>query len=109
MDHELKSYLDGMESRIVSKVDALGVRIGGLEAGFIGLETRFNESEARRKADDEAAEIRMKEHVETVETRLLTEFWVWAKSSDIKSRAHSENIGFIASNGVSGQLRIFPI
>jgi hypothetical protein len=75
MDLELKAHLEGMESRLMSHID-----------------TRIEALEARRRVDDEAAEIRMKEHVENVETRLLTEFWQWAKVSDIKSRNHGDNI-----------------
>ena len=43
----------------------------------------------------EAMEMRLREHTETVETRLLSEFWKWARSSDIKARQHSNNIGSI--------------
>ena len=40
----------------------------------------------------EAAEGRMKEHTETVETRLLTEFWKWARTCDMKVRQQGSNI-----------------
>jgi hypothetical protein len=75
----LKSELETTESRLIAHVESR-------------LTTALEAVEARRRADDEAAEIRMKEHVENVETRLLTEFWQWAKVSDIKSRNHGDNI-----------------
>jgi hypothetical protein len=40
----------------------------------------------------EAMETRLREHTEIVETRLLSEFWKWARSSDIKARQHTNNI-----------------
>lgn len=40
----------------------------------------------------EAMENRLREHTETVETRLLSEFWKWARSSDIKTRQHGVTI-----------------
>ena len=40
------------------------------------------------KAYLEAMEMRLREHTENVETRLLSEFWTWARSSDLKSRQH---------------------
>ena len=57
MDAELKAYLDGK---------------------FEAMESRFDS-----KLD--ALEVRMKEHTETVETRLLTEFWKWARTCDNES------------------------
>ena len=64
MDQELKEYLGAMEARMDTK----------LETGLGALESR------------------LKEHVETVETRLLSEFWKWARSADIKSRQQGEGI-----------------
>ena len=87
MDHELKSFLDGMEARIVSRVDALGNQVSNLKARVEALETRIDQSEARP----------------------LAEFWTWAKSSDLKSRAHSENVGFINSRLSAVEQRITAI
>jgi hypothetical protein len=35
----------------------------------------------------------MREHTETVETRLLTEFWKWARTSDARYRQSQDNVG----------------
>ena len=34
----------------------------------------------------EAMEARLREHTEAVETRLLTEFWKWARTADARYR-----------------------
>jgi soluble cytochrome b562 len=49
MDAELKAYLEGMESRLVRRID-----------------------EARQ-------------HTEETETKLLREFWKWARTADARS------------------------
>jgi hypothetical protein len=64
MDAELKEYLQGMEARMSATVEA-----------------RIVESEAR-----------MKEHTETVETRLLSEFWKWARTTDMKARLQNNHV-----------------
>ncbi len=64
MDAELKEYLQGMEARMSATVEA-----------------RIVESEAR-----------MKEHTETVETRLLSEFGKWARTTDMKARLQNNHV-----------------
>lgn len=65
MDAELKSYLDGMETRLRAHVD-----------------TAVTASEARSRA-----------HTETVETRLLNEFWKWARTADARYNQHQAVVG----------------
>jgi len=36
----------------------------------------------------EAMETRLREHTEAVETRLLREFWKWARQADARYRQH---------------------
>ncbi|MGA2713842.1 MAG: hypothetical protein ABSG41_12115 [Bryobacteraceae bacterium] len=36
----------------------------------------------------ESMETRLREHTEVVETRLLGEFWKWAKTTDARYRQH---------------------
>jgi hypothetical protein len=64
MDPELKSYLEAMETRLRDHGDAMEMRLS---------------------KHIEAVEMGSREHTETVETRLLSEFWKWARSSDIKA------------------------
>lgn len=72
MENELKQYLEGMEGRINSRVDAT---IGGLEE-------RINS-----RAD--AMEERINARIEKTETNLLTAFHGWARSMEIRVRGVS--------------------
>jgi hypothetical protein len=60
MDQELKTYLAGMESRLLAHVDGV--------------------------------EERSRAHTEMVETRLLKEFWKWARTADARYRQHQANV-----------------
>jgi hypothetical protein len=59
------------------------------------LKAHLEAMESRMTAAAEAAELRMKEHVESIETKLLSAFWQWGKTSEIKMRQHGEGISFI--------------
>jgi hypothetical protein len=72
MDEELRSYLGGMETR-------LGFQIDGLRAHV--------------DAAVRASEARCREHTETVETRLLNEFWKWARTADARYNQHQAVVG----------------
>jgi hypothetical protein len=67
MDQELKTYLAGMESRLLAHVDGVGETF---------------------RAQIEQSETRSREHTEMVETRLLKEFWKWARTADARYRQH---------------------
>ena len=97
MDQELKEYLQAMEGRMDAKLDGLGSR---MDAKLEGLESKID-------AKLDCLEIRVKDHVEIVETRLLTEFWKWARTSDIKGRQSSNDIGTLTErmNAVEERLR----
>lgn len=45
------------------------------------------DEELKRYLEDMKAE--MKEHAERVETRLLSEFWKWARTADARYRQHT--------------------
>jgi uncharacterized protein YicC (UPF0701 family) len=75
MDAELKTHLEAMESRLQAK-------IAEVESGL-----KDYTDERLKKL-----ELRLREHTETVETRLLSEFWKWARASDIKARNHSTSL-----------------
>jgi hypothetical protein len=64
MDAELKTHLEAMESRLQTK-------IAEVESGL-----KDYTDERLKKL-----ELRLREHTETVETRLLSEFWKWARTS----------------------------
>ena len=83
MDEELKSYLVSMESRLGARVDGvesrLGVRIDDVESRLL---TRIDDSEQRTRS-----------HTEVVETRLLSEFWKWARTADARYGQHQAVVG----------------
>jgi hypothetical protein len=89
MDAELKSYLSGMETRLGGHISesfaSLETRINAVEKSVADLRTHVDESIA-------ASEARSREHTEMVETRLLKEFWKWAKTSDARYRQHQDTV-----------------
>ena len=115
MDAELKTYLEGMEGRLGGRTDALAERLGGridtldgrIEALGKRLDGRIDTLDGRidvlgGRIDAlglhvtgqlEALELRMREHTETVETRLLSEFWKWARTSDARYRQNQGLVG----------------
>ena len=68
MDNELKQYLEAMESRLRDHTEAV----------------------VRDHID--VVESRLREHTEVVETRLLGEFWKWAKTTDARYRQHQGTV-----------------
>jgi uncharacterized protein YaaN involved in tellurite resistance len=71
MDQETKDFLLALESRLEEKFNAR----------FSALEVQLQELETGVRA-----------HAEEVETRLLTEFWKWARTSEMKERRNSGNL-----------------
>jgi hypothetical protein len=51
--------------------------------------------ENRLQVHADGVESRLREHTEKIETQLLTEFWKWAKTSDIKTRQNHGTITLI--------------
>lgn len=65
MDQELKTWLAGMESRLLAHVDGVGETF---------------------RAQIEQSEERSRAHTEIVETCLLKEFSKWARTTDARYR-----------------------
>ncbi len=127
MDVELKQFLEAMEDRLGSridavesglstKIDAVDAKVDAVASGLSakidavdakvdavasGLESRLlaeiRASEVRGREYIEAVEASLRDHIESVaaaakqhtedvETRLLTEFWKWAKTADARYR-----------------------
>ncbi len=93
MEADLKSYLEGMESRLSSQIaeseqrsrahtEIVETRLSDLEGMESRLSSQIAESEQRSRA-----------HTEIVETRLLTEFWKWARTADARYRQHQAIVG----------------
>ncbi|MGI8990992.1 MAG: hypothetical protein ACR2I2_15620 [Bryobacteraceae bacterium] len=80
MDVELKTYLQDMEKRTNARFDAMEQRFDAMERRFDAVEQRL-----------EAVERQFKDALEATETRLLTEFWKWARTLDVKLRQLQAN------------------
>jgi hypothetical protein len=81
MDAELKSYLEGMESRIADRItDRVAGRIDAVES-------RLKDFIAKADFD--------------LETKIIAEFWKWGRSSDIRTR---EAIGDSSATAAKAQL-----
>ena len=98
MDLELKAYLDEMRLVLGSNAAASDIRIGekieGLETNhngeIEGLETRLDgkieELEGRLVLLIHSTKAELRTHTEEVETRLLSEFWKWAQTTEARYR-----------------------
>ena len=86
MDQELKAYLDALKTGIQQDLAGLKADITGLKAdmGTLRADIRQEMGEMKRE---------LREHTETVETRLLTEFWKWAKTADARYRQNQAVVG----------------
>ena len=77
MDNDLKLHLEGMEARIMERV---GDQIAGSEARMMErVDGRIDAAEQRLKAHTS-------QECEKVETKLLTEFHKWGRTSDMRTR-----------------------
>ncbi len=91
MDQELKSYLDAMRDEFGTKLDAMGAEFGtkldAMDAKFgTKLDAMGAEFGTKLDAMDAALRTHISEECEKVETKLLTEFWKWGRTSDMRTR-----------------------
>jgi chromosome segregation ATPase len=77
MDAELKAQFDGLNTRL----DGVNTRLEGLDTRLSAMGVKMDEMKVELKA-----------HAETIETRLLSEFWKWARTSEIKARQQGGSI-----------------
>ena len=94
MDEELKVYLDGMKSDMLEMKREL---IAHTDASLSELRehTDASLSELREHVDAslDQAKSELREHTEVVETRLLGEFFKWARTSDLRYRQGHAVVG----------------
>ena len=83
MDPELKAYLDNISSHLLA----------GMKGEMAAMETRLREH-------IETVETRTREHTETIETKLLTEFWKWAQTAEMR---YSQDHAAVA--GIDGRVK----
>ena len=96
MDPELKAYLEGFNSDLASvKSDLASVKsdLASVKSDIATVKSdiaavRSDLANFKLDVDErfESMERRLKDHIETVETRLLTEFWKWARIVDQRLR-----------------------
>jgi hypothetical protein len=94
MDSELRDYLDAkfaaLDANFASvdaKFEVIDAKFAGVDAKFLTLEDRIMQ---RMDGRIDASEERMKEFVRQanfdLETKIVAEFWKWARGSDIRTR-----------------------
>jgi hypothetical protein len=94
MEEDLKLYLAGMETRLRAHVDETETRLRAhVDETEMRLGAHVDETETRLRALIEESEDRSRAHTEMVETRLLNEFWKWAKTADARYRQHQAVVG----------------
>ena len=97
MDEELKVYLDGMKSDMHSmKSDMLGMKNDMLDMKrelIAHTDASISELREHMDASLDQAKRELREHTETVETRLLGEFFKWARTSDLRYRQGHAVVG----------------
>lgn len=115
MDTELKEYLSAMEARMEARMDArfeatekrMEARI---EASAERMEARMDRMEVRIESKMDELENRMKDHVsekcEAVETRLLSEFWKWGRTSDIRTRQVMSDVSMLGERMLALEDRV---
>ena len=92
MDSELRQYLEEMEGRLTQRAD-------GMEAHLTRLTQQADEMEARLRAHTS-------QECEKVETSLLTEFWKWGRTSELRTRQSMETMTTINERLLNAEDRI---
>ena len=126
MDEDLKAFLEGMETRIVSRfetrldaqLEALESRVQGrlealeqmqkwTQAALDDLETRIM---SRMDGQLDAVEQRLQEYIgaadRELETKLIGEFWKWGRMSDARTRQALTEVGILSERMLSVEDRI---
>lgn len=106
MDPELRDYLDGMKTQIerldqrLARVDErvtlfetrVTAKFDDVTAKFDDVTAKFDDIVERLLNRIESAKREAMEHTEVVETRLLSEFWKWARTADARYRQHHSEV-----------------
>ena len=124
MDEELKVYLDGMRSDMLSmKNDMLSMKSDMLSMKSDTLSVKSDMLDMKREliahTDASMSELRehmdasldqakreLREHTEAVETRLLGEFFKWARTSDLRYRQGHAVVGALDDRVQAAEDRI---
>ena len=114
MDEELKVYLDGMKSDMLSmKSDMLDMKrelIAHTDTSVSEMiahtNASLNELREHMDASLDQAKRELRDHTEAVETRLLGEFFKWARTSDLRYRQGHAVVGALDDRVQAAEDRI---
>jgi hypothetical protein len=104
MDAELKQHLEGMEARLREHVS--------IECDKVETRLREHVSEVETRLREHVSEVetRLREHVsiedEKVETRLLTEFHKWGRTSEMRTRPAITDVGLLGERMLAVEDRV---
>jgi hypothetical protein len=100
MDSELKSYLDEMRADLKADLRSeLKSQIGDLRTELM----------AHTDRSIDALRVELMAHMEKVETNLLSEFWKWARTSDIRARQTGSTLNAHSINAIAVDERMMAI
>jgi hypothetical protein len=107
MDSELKSYLDEMRSDLKGQIGGLRDELKAhTERSINGLRDELR-THIDRRLDILRTELMA--HTEKVETNLLSEFWKWARTSDIRARQTGSILNAHSINAIAVDERMMAI
>ena len=109
VEASLHGRIGGLQNRIDAVEASLHGRIGAVEASLHGridaveasLHDRIDAVKAALSTQIAESEARSREHTEVIETRLLSEFWKWAKTAEVRYRN-----GQFAVTGMEERIRM---
>jgi len=94
MDEELKTYLDTLKSHLDARFEQVDKRFEQVDKRFAEVGTNF-------------AQIR--EEIHDTETRLLSEFWKWGRTTEIRVRRLEGQEAWSAERLAAMEERIFTL
>jgi hypothetical protein len=114
MDEDLKQYLDGKFALIDGKFAAIDGKFAAIDGKFAAIDGKFVESEGRimERVDGriDAVEERMKDFVRLsirdLETKIITEFHKWGRTSDMRTRQAITDTGLLGERMLAVEDRI---
>jgi hypothetical protein len=106
MDTELKQYLDGKFREVEARFQAMDTRFTAMDTRFAAMDASLTAMDARFTALDAS----LREHVsiecEKVETKLLTEFHKWGRTSEMRTRQAITDVGLLGERVLNVEDRI---
>ena len=85
MDAELKTYLEGKFAQVDKRFEQIDARFEQVDKRFEQIDARFEQVD-KRIAEVDANFAQIREELHDTETRLLSEFWKWGRTTEIRVR-----------------------